>query len=106
MTGPLKKNFFCSFPKDPDLQAHFNIYKVVFEAVQAASPELDEDGRALIFNAIQRKSQPDLKHLLPDLITDASLADLLYQLPGLCGGIEVLCFSIFCRLIGWLSILQ
>lgn len=69
---------------------HVSIYKAVFEAVQAASPELDEDGRALIFNAIQRKSQPDLKHLLPDLITDASLADLLYQLPELCGGIEVL----------------
>lgn len=69
---------------------HVSIYKAVFEAIQAAQPSLDQDALALIFDAIQRKSLPDLQRLLPDLIDDKNLLDMLYQLPGLCGGVEIL----------------
>lgn len=85
--GKSAGNGICKLTLD---LGHVSIYKAVFEAIQAAQPSLDQDALALIFDAIQRKSLPDLQRLLPDLIDDKNLVDMLYQLPGLCGGIEVL----------------
>lgn len=69
---------------------HVSIYNAVYDAIVVAKPSLDQDELALIFNAIQRKSLPDLERLLPDLIGEHPMLDALYQLPGLCGSIEVL----------------
>lgn len=69
---------------------HVSIYNAVREAIQAAVPTLEQDDIALIFDAIQRKSLPDLKCLLPNLMAGHALTETLYQLPNLCGGAEVL----------------
>ncbi|MDG2036162.1 MAG: ATP phosphoribosyltransferase regulatory subunit [Pseudomonadales bacterium] len=69
---------------------HVSIYNAVREAIQQAVPTLDQDDLALIFDAIQRKSLPDLKCLLPNLLAGHAITETLYQLPNLCGGAEVL----------------
>jgi len=69
---------------------HVSIYNAVREAIQAAAPELEQDDLALIFDAIQRKSLPDLKCLLPSLLAGHAITETLYQLPSLCGGASVL----------------
>jgi len=69
---------------------HVSIYNAVREAIQAAAPKLEQDDLALIFDAIQRKSLPDLKCLLPNLLAGHAITETLYQLPSLCGGANVL----------------
>ncbi len=69
---------------------HVSIYNAVREAIQAAAPALEQDDLALIFDAIQRKSLPDLKCLLPNLLAGHAITETLYQLPSLCGGANVL----------------
>ena len=69
---------------------HVSIYNAVRDAIQAAAPSLEQDDIALIFDAIQRKSLPDLKCLLPNLMAGHAITETLYQLPSLCGGAEVL----------------
>ena len=69
---------------------HVSIYNAVRDAIKAAAPELEQDDLALIFDAIQRKSLPDLKCLLPRLLAGHAITETLYQLPSLCGGANVL----------------
>ena len=69
---------------------HVSIYNAVRDAIKAAAPELEQDDLALIFDAIQRKSLPDLKCLLPRLLAGHTITETLYQLPSLCGGANVL----------------
>lgn len=69
---------------------HVSIYNAVRDAIKTAAPELEQDDLALIFDAIQRKSLPDLKCLLPRLLAGHAITETLYQLPGLCGGANVL----------------
>ena len=69
---------------------HVSIYNAVRDAIKTAAPELEQDDLALIFDAIQRKSLPDLKCLLPRLLAGHAITETLYQLPSLCGGANVL----------------
>jgi len=69
---------------------HVSIYNAVRDAIKTAAPELEQDDLALIFDAIQRKSLPDLKCLLPGLLAGHAITETLYQLPSLCGGANVL----------------
>ena len=64
---------------------HVGIYKAVVEKMA-----LPDEQQARIFDAVQRKSLPDLKPLVDEYISDAALAKLIFQLPKLCGDKTVL----------------
>jgi len=83
----------CAADDSPSLTldlGHVAIYSGLSQAVMAANPSLEADDLAALFDAVQRKSLPDLKVLLPSLIDDPALAETIYQLPSLCGDISVL----------------
>ncbi len=64
---------------------HVGIYRSL---VQQAG--LDAAQEARLFDALQRKSQPDIDHLLSGLPLDGAMRGMLLQLVGLNGGEEVL----------------
>ena len=62
---------------------HSGIYRAVL-----AAADLDEEREAIVFDALQRKSQPDLELAVADVAPDA--AELIIALAGLHGGDQVL----------------
>lgn len=69
---------------------HVAVYRAVDAVLQQRQPDVTAAQRKELFDAVQRKSVPDLKVLVPVSIADPSLAELIYQLPLLCGGRDVL----------------
>lgn len=69
---------------------HVAIYQAIVAALKAKAPSISRDALADLFDAVQRKSVPDLALLVPAHIKDKALADIFYALPTLCGNIEVL----------------
>jgi ATP phosphoribosyltransferase regulatory subunit len=69
---------------------HVAIYQAVIEAVKRSDTTISAESYAELFDAVQRKSSPDLELLVPALIKDEALAAIILSLPLLCGGIEVL----------------
>lgn len=69
---------------------HSEIYRSVEAEIQRCIPEITPGQLKLIYDAVQRKSVPDLQTLVASLINDRQLAEVILALPMLCGSVRVL----------------
>ena len=64
---------------------HVGIYRSL-----ATAAALSEEQECELFDALQRKAVTEINAFVVEHVTDKSLASMLKQLPGLCGGASVL----------------
>jgi len=69
---------------------HSEIYRSVEAEIRRRIPEVTAGQLKFIFDAVQRKSIPDLQNLVASVINDEQLTGIILALPMLCGGVGVL----------------
>ena len=69
---------------------HVCIYRAVLAQMRASSPDLDGEQDAALFDAIQRKSAPDLKVIASSIAADSDSMQRMLSLADFCGGRAVL----------------
>lgn len=69
---------------------HIQIYRALELQIKERSTSASSIALSAIFDALQRKSLPDLKNLLAEHIADKDLSSALLSLPSLCGGKDVI----------------
>lgn len=67
---------------------HVGIYRAIENELRKRCPEITHEGLAQLFDAVQRKSRPDLQSIVPALVNDKLMAELLTALPGWCGDVS------------------
>lgn len=69
---------------------HVAIYRALTTRITQCNPNCSDDSLQQLFDAVQRKSAPDLQQLLPQIVDDQALATIIAQLPSLCGDVSLL----------------
>ncbi len=69
---------------------HVDIVRTIMQVLRSRCPAFNDDRQAQLFDALQRKSIPDLQRLSSELQLDDQAQSVLLALPGLCGGVSVL----------------